>query len=163
MPQLDPAFFGTQLFWLAVTFIVLYVLMARVAIPQLGGILKQREDKIQGDLESAQKLKEETKSVIAAYEKALADARSQAQALSRETADAASAASSRRQQEVATRIAGELAAAERRIAEARATAMAGVRSMAAEVAGSAFARLAGAPADQAKVTAAVDAALKGGA
>jgi len=163
MPQLDPAFFGTQLFWLVISFVVLYLIMWRLAMPQVAGVLKQREDKIQGDLETAQKLKEETKSVIAAYEKALADARSQAQALARETTDAANAEAARRQQEVSDRINAELVAAERRIAEARAAAMANVKTMAADVAQSAFAKLTGAQADQGKLTAAVDAALKGGA
>jgi F-type H+-transporting ATPase subunit b len=163
MPQLDPAFFGTQLFWLAVSFIVLYLLMSRLAMPQIAGVLKQREDKIQGDLETAQRLKEESKSVIAAYEKALADARGEAQALARQTTDAANAESARRQQEVASRIAGDLAAAERRIADARAQAMANVKTMAAEVAQQAFARLTGASADPAKVAAAVDSSLKGSA
>lgn len=162
MPQLDPTFFGTQLFWLAVSFIVLYLLMSRLAIPQIAGVLKQREDKIQGDLETAQKLKEETKSVIAAYERALADARGEAQALARQTSDAASAESARRQQEVSDRIAGELAEAEKRIANARNEAMANVRVMAAEVAQSAFAKLAGTPVDPGKVKLAVDATLKGG-
>jgi F-type H+-transporting ATPase subunit b len=162
MPQLDPTFFGTQLFWLAVSFIVLYVLMSRLAIPRISGVLKQREDKIQGDLEAAQRLKEETKSVIAAYEKALADARGEAQALARQTSDAASAESARRQQEVSDRIARELAEAEKRIAAARSEAMANVRVMAAEVAQSAFARLTGSPADAGRVKVAVDAALKGG-
>jgi F-type H+-transporting ATPase subunit b len=163
MPQLDPAFFATQLFWLAVSFVVLYLLMSRLAMPQIAGVLKQREDKIRGDLETAQKLKEESKSVIAAYEKALADARGEAQATARQTTDAANAEAARRQQEVAHRIAGELAAAERRIADARAQAMANVKTMAAEVAQQAFGRLTGAVADPAKVAAAVDANLKGGA
>jgi len=163
MPQLDSTFFATQLFWLAISFVVLYVLMWRLAMPQIAGVLRQRADKIQGDLDTAQKLKEETKTVIAAYEKALADARGEAQAMARQTTDAANAESSRRQQEVADRIAAELAAAERRIADARNAAMANVKSMAAEVAQAAFAKLVGAPADPGKVSAAVDSALKGGA
>jgi F-type H+-transporting ATPase subunit b len=162
MPQLDPAFFGTQLFWLAVSFVVLYLLMWRVAMPQIAGVLKQRDDKIQGDLETAQKLKEETKSVIAAYEQALATARGEAQALARQTGDTASVESARRQQEVTDRIAAQLTAAERRIAEARAAAMASVTTMAAEVAQAAFARLTGASADPDQVRQAVDSALKGG-
>lgn len=163
MPQLDPAFFGTQLFWLAISFIVLYVLMSRLAMPQIAGVLKQREDKIRGDLDAAQRLKEETKSVIAAYEKALADARGEAQALARQTMDAANAESSRRQQELTDRITSQLAAAERRIAEARSQAMANVGTMAAEVAQQAFGRLTGATADPARVAAAVERTLKGGA
>jgi F-type H+-transporting ATPase subunit b len=161
MPQLDPAFFATQLFWLAICFVVLYLLMSRLALPQIAGVLKQREDKIQGDLETAQKLKDETRSVIAAYEEALATARGEAQTLARQTADEASAESARRQQEVSDRIGAQLAAAERRIAEARTTAMANVASMAGEVAQAAFARLTGTPADAERLRQAVDAAVKG--
>ena len=162
MPQLDPAFFGTQLFWLAVCFVVFYVLMSKVALPRVAGVLQQREDKIQGDLDTAQKLKEETKSVIALYEKALADARGEAQALARQTADAANALAATRQREVAERMAAEVAAAESRIGQARAAALAGVGAMAADVAQSVFAKLVGAPADPARLAAAVDATLKRG-
>src|SRR5262245_59976427 len=88
-PPFDPATFASQLFWLALTFIVLYLLMSRVALPRIGSILKQRRNKIEGDLGEAQRLKGESDVAIAAHEKALADARGRAQALANETRDKA--------------------------------------------------------------------------
>ena len=53
MPQLDFATFPPQLFWLAITFIVLYVLMAWVGLPRVGGVIAARRNRIDGDLEKA--------------------------------------------------------------------------------------------------------------
>ena len=163
MPQLNPAFFGTQLFWLAVTFIIFYVLMSKLALPRISDVLQMRAEKITGDLNAAAKARDEARSALAHYERSLADARTEAQRVNREAADAASAASSARLAEVGTRIGTEIAAAERRIAEARAAAMGNVRAMAAEVAQAAFSKLVGGQADAARVDALVGDALKGGA
>jgi F-type H+-transporting ATPase subunit b len=162
MPQLDANFFGTQLFWLAVSFIVFYVLMSKLALPRIADVLQMREEKITGDLNAAARARDEAKAALAHYEKSLADARAEAQRANREAADAASAASSAKLVEVGTRIGAEIAAAEGRIAEAREAAMGNVRSMAVEVAEAVFGKLVGAKADQARLAAAVDTALKGG-
>ena len=50
MPQLDPAGFVPQLFWLAVTFLVLYILMRWVAVPQVGRAIEARRERLDGDL-----------------------------------------------------------------------------------------------------------------
>jgi F-type H+-transporting ATPase subunit b len=163
MPQLDPAFFGTQLFWLAVSFIVFYVLMSKVALPRIADVLELRAEKITGDLDAAAKARDEAKAALAHYEKSLADARAEAQRANREAADAASAANNARLAEVGTRIGAEIAAAERRIGEAREAAMSNVRSMAVEVAQAAFSKLVGGQADAARLDALVERALKGDA
>jgi glycerol-3-phosphate acyltransferase PlsX len=46
MPQLNPKTMATQLFWLAVTFIALYVLMAKVALPKVGAVIDARAERI---------------------------------------------------------------------------------------------------------------------
>ena len=73
--------FASQLLWLAVFFVLLYVLMAKVALPRVGSILQARRDRIAADLAEAQAHKEESEAAMAAYEKALADARNRAQAI----------------------------------------------------------------------------------
>ncbi|MBN2752193.1 MAG: F0F1 ATP synthase subunit B', partial [Rhodospirillaceae bacterium] len=80
MPQFDPTSFPSQLFWLATTFIALYVLMSKVALPRIGDILEERQKRISDDLDMAERLKTETEAAIAVYEKALSDARVTAQA-----------------------------------------------------------------------------------
>ena len=81
MPQFDPDTFAPQLIWLAITFIGLYFVMARMALPRIGNAIEHRRDRIANDLDQAQALKEATDRAIASYEERLAEARSRAHSL----------------------------------------------------------------------------------
>jgi F-type H+-transporting ATPase subunit b len=91
-PPFDAQTFASQLFWFALTFIVLYLLMSRVALPRIGTILEDRRKRIESDLAEAQRFKEASDAAIVAHEKALAEARGRAQALANETREKAAAA-----------------------------------------------------------------------
>ena len=79
MPQLDFATFGNQIFWLLVTLVVIWWVLSRIALPRIGAVLADRQATIAGDLSAAEDYKAKAKDAEAAYEKALADARTQAQ------------------------------------------------------------------------------------
>lgn len=81
MPQLDFEFWPPQIFWLALTFTALYMLMSRVALPRIATVLEHRRDRIASDLEGAQHLKLEMEGAIAAYDSALTEARAKARAI----------------------------------------------------------------------------------
>ena len=59
MPQLNPEFFVSQLFWLVVTFSFLLVFLWRISLPRIGNVLEKRERKISEDLTAAKELQEE--------------------------------------------------------------------------------------------------------
>ena len=160
MPQLDLATFPTQLIWLAITFVVLYLLMAKLGLPRISGIISARRQRIDIDLEKAQQMKVEAEAVIAAYERALAEARQQAQITLKETTERLNAEAAERQRQTAERLATETAAAERRIAEAKNAALANIREVAVEVARAAAGKLIGAEIDGARAAAAVDAVMR---
>ncbi len=80
MPQFDPSTFTPQLFWLAVTFGVLFFAMWRHALPRISDILETRRQRISDELEKAQAFKSEAEQVAAEYEMALAEARDKAAA-----------------------------------------------------------------------------------
>jgi F-type H+-transporting ATPase subunit b len=160
MPQLDVSTFATQLVWLAITFLALYVLMAKVALPQIGGIVAARQGRIDGDLAQAERLKTEAETVVAAYERALAEARQEAQQTLKEASDRLGAVAAEQQRRAGERLAAETAAAEQRIAHAKAAALDGVRAVALDVATAAAAKLTGATVDPGRAAAAVDAVLK---
>jgi F-type H+-transporting ATPase subunit b len=80
-PPFESEHFPSQLVWLAISFVLLYVLMSRIALPRIGGIMAARNKVISDDLAAAEQLKERSNAANAAYEKALADARSRAQAI----------------------------------------------------------------------------------
>ena len=67
-----------QLFWLALTFGLLYVLLKRFALPRVGEVIEERRERIERDLEKAEKLKAETQLALSNYELALAEARTKA-------------------------------------------------------------------------------------
>jgi F-type H+-transporting ATPase subunit b len=160
MPQLDIATFPPQLIWLAITFLILYALMAWLALPRVGGIIAARRTRIDGDLEKANAMKAETDAVIAAYERALAQARQQAMATLKETTDKLNAQASDRQRAVAEKLAAETAAAERRILGVKNAALGDLRGIALDVARFAAAKLGGENIDELHAAAAVDRAMR---
>jgi F-type H+-transporting ATPase subunit b len=159
VPQFDPEFFVTQLFWLTVTFAFLYVLMAKLALPRIADVLEDRRRRVDDNLERAQELKEQAVAVEAAYEKEVAEARSKAQTLLREATESFAAEAARRNETFAAELAEKTKAMESRINTAREKALAGIRMVAVEVAVDATERLAGVAVERSKAEAAVEAAV----
>ncbi len=156
MPQFEPAFFSPQLVWLAITFILLYLLMSKVALPRIGAIIEEREQRINDNLRKADMYKQQAETAVAAYEKKMADARAKAQETVREIREQMAAEAAERHERLNQRLAAEIANGEARIAEARAKAVASIRDMSVEVAAAAATRLIGARIDETAVAGAVD-------
>jgi F-type H+-transporting ATPase subunit b len=85
MPQLDFSTFPNQIFWLLVTLVVIYLIMSRVALPRIEGVLQQRKNTIQGDLDKAEELKSRAIEAEENYQKILKGAGVQAQEIIIET------------------------------------------------------------------------------
>lgn len=160
MPQFDPAVWPTQLFWLTVSFVVLYLLMARVALPRISTILEEREFRINDSLRRAESLKQDAEAAVAAYEKLMADARTKAQEQVHSVRERAAQDAAERHAELNDRLSAEVAAAEGRIATARDQAIGELRGLAVEVAGAAVERLVGERVDPATVDRAVDRSMR---
>ncbi|MHA1565447.1 MAG: F0F1 ATP synthase subunit B family protein [Alphaproteobacteria bacterium] len=161
MPQLETSTYISQLFWLIVTFVPLYFIIARTALPRIRTALENRQTRIDQDLNRAAKLSGEAETVRTAYEQELTAARATAQDQVRATTDAAMAAAAARHEGVSQQLARDLAAAEERIAEARRDAIGNIQSLAQELAAAAASRVAGIQLDEAAMQAAVDTELAG--
>jgi F-type H+-transporting ATPase subunit b len=142
-PPFETEYFPSQFVWLVLTFVLLYALMARVALPRIGGILAERSKRIADDIAAAQRLKERSDVAHASYEKALADARGRAQSIANATRDSEAAAAAETNKRLEAELHERLAAADRSIAEKRATAMESVGTIAAETATAIVERLVG--------------------
>lgn len=141
LPQLDFSTWGSQIFWLAVALAVLYFLMSRIALPRITSVIENRADAISDDLDRAADFKRKAEAAEAAYEAALARARSEAQRIAAETraegqrqlADAIARADAD--------IAARAAVSERRIGEIRATELENVEAVATDTAQAVIAAL----------------------
>jgi len=159
-PPFDRETFPSQLFWLAICFVLLYLITARLVQPRVSGILDGRKKQVAGDLAEASRFKTESEQAMAAYEKALADARTRAQTIASETRDRLQAEGERNRKTLEDQLNARLTGAERQIAATKSAAMANVRGIATEAAAAIVTRLTGVTAPEPAVTAAVDAVLK---
>jgi len=155
MPQLDMSTWPPQLFWLAVTFLALYFVMSRVAIPRTGGVIALRKSTIDGDLAAAQKLKTETDNAIKSYEAALAEAKAKAQAINIENRNTLNAEIEAERAKLDAALGAKFSAAEKKVAASRDKAMAEVAGMAADIASQIVQQLTGAKVTKAAASAAV--------
>ena len=159
-PPFQRETFVTQLFWLVLAFVLLYVVMAKVALPRVAGIMAARRENIERDLTAAGQLKANAEAAMAAYEKVLAEARARAQALANETRGKLNADAENARKALEATLSAKLAEAEKTIADTKNRAMSSVRGIAAEAAQAIVTKLTGiAPAEQA-LAEALDAVLK---
>ena len=143
------------------TFVALYLLMSRIALPRVGSILEQRRARIAGDLAEALRLKGESDAAIAAYEKSLADARGRAQALVNDARQQQAAEAEAARKALDATLNARIARGGSSIAETKSAAMVNVRGIATEAAAAIVERLIGiAPPSPDLVAAAVAEALK---
>jgi F-type H+-transporting ATPase subunit b len=155
MPQLDAATFPSQLFWLAVIFVALLILMAKIGLPRVREVLDARSAKIDGDLGVAAEARGRAESLLAEYERSLAAARSEAQSTIRSMIEQIAKEQTRREHELMAQLNVEARSAETRIATAKNAALANVRQIAVEAAQAATGRLVGNELATADVDAAV--------
>jgi F-type H+-transporting ATPase subunit b len=159
MPQLVFGDFPPQLIWLAISFVLLLILMSRVAMPRVASTIEQRATRIKGDLDRAERVKIEADAALATYQKTIADARAKAQGELRQTQAEIAAETAKRETAFGQQLAQRGKAAEDSIAQAKTQALRDLRGVGAEVTGGVLAKVAGLRPPAAQIQAAVDAAM----
>ncbi len=160
MPQLCFDWFPNQIFWLLVTLVVIYLVLSRVALPRIASVLAERQGTITNDIAAAEELKLRAQEAERAYEKALADARSEATKIAEETRATIQSDLDRELARADEEIADQLAESERAIAEIRAGAAESIREVATATAKEVILALGG-KADARSVNAAVKTRMEG--
>lgn len=144
MPQLQQIdTFLSQVVWLAIAFVVLFVVLRTVALPKIQATLEARRDRIEGDLDRAQTLRQEAEQVLAEYEAAMAEGRDRAQSAIRDAVEDGKARAAKAHEALAGRLAEDIRNAEARIETARAEAVGNIREVAVDVVQAAAQRLIG--------------------
>jgi F-type H+-transporting ATPase subunit b len=154
-PPFEAEHFPSQLVWLAISFVLLYVLMSKIALPRIGAILAERNRLVSDDLAAAERLKEQSNSAHAAYEKALDDARNRAHTIASSTREQQAREAEALHKRLEAQFHDRFAAAEQSIAKSRAVAMGSVRTIAGETASAIVERLIGQQPRQEEIAAAL--------
>jgi F-type H+-transporting ATPase subunit b len=142
-PPLQTETYASQLLWLALAFVALYLLMSRVALPRIGSIIADRRQHIEGDFAEAERLKKDADGALAAYEKSLTEARNRAQALASETRAREAKAAESARKALDAKLNATIADAEKTIAARRTAAMTNVQDIATDAAAAIVQRLTG--------------------
>ena len=133
-PPFDPTYFATQIFWLLLSFALLYFLLSRIFLPRIGETIEERSSRIADDLDTASRMQADAEQAERNYERALSDARAKAHNVAEATRQSVDA-EIQAELEVADKEAEKQAeSAEARIRDVRRKAMANIESVAAEAA-----------------------------
>jgi F-type H+-transporting ATPase subunit b len=159
-PPFDSSTFASQLLWLAISFGLFYLLMSKVVMPRIGSILETRHDTIARDLDDAARSKAEADAAVAAYEQELTTAKAKGNAIAATAREAAKSKAAADRTSVETSLNDKISAAEARIADIKAKALADVGSIAEETATAVVEQLIGGKVSKAEIASAVKASAK---
>ena len=143
LPQLNPDNFVPQLFWLALTFVVLMFALSKIALPRVGEVINERADRIQRDIEAAAQLKGETDRALADYEKALGDAHANASGIAKDMRAALAAETDAEKARTDASVNAKIEEAEQHIAATKAKALTAVNDIAVDTARAVVSKLIG--------------------
>ena len=78
MPQLNPEFWFSQIFWLIITFGVLFIVLSKLILPKISANLETRKSQILENIGAAEKQREASENKIKEYEKIILDSKNEA-------------------------------------------------------------------------------------
>lgn len=161
MPQLEQiGTFPSQIFWLLLSFMALFIIMWRVAVPKISDTLEARQNRIDDNLERAADIKREAEAAIIGYEQSLNKARAEASATISNASTAIAEKTAKQEAELSEQLNAKIAESEIAIAAAVKAAEDSIRNVAIAVSQAATERLIGeSPSNNDAVTA-VDSVIK---
>ena len=133
MHQLELEYFAPQIIWLVISFTVLWLLMAKLALPRIGLILEERQKRISDNLAMAENLKLDADAEIEAYETAISEGKEQARLIISEAIKSSASEAEKQTQELNMAISKMLKEAEERIESAKSLAIENIESSAVEI------------------------------
>jgi len=78
MPQLNPEYWISQIFWLVLTFGGMFIILSKIILPKISKNIETRKSQILENIEAAEKQREETEAKIKEYEKIIFDSKNDA-------------------------------------------------------------------------------------
>ena len=143
MPQLDTSTFPSQLFWLGVCFLALYIILSYIAVPKITYVLENREQVLEEKINKASAYREQAEDLLADYEATLAKARETAHQQYKSASRTMAAEIAQKQKDFLDKLNDKLHLAEQDLYRARLEASQEIKSVAIDVASTILKKLTG--------------------
>ena len=132
MPQLNPEFWISQIFWLTLTFGILYVVLSKLILPKISANLELRKSQIQENIEAAEKQRKDSESKLKEYEEIIIKSKSEAKDIFKETREKTIKDINSKREVLEKQIDEEINKAEKEISELKKTAPEKINQIAIE-------------------------------
>ena len=156
MPQLNPEFWISQIFWLTLTFGVLYIVLSKLILPKISKNLELRKSQIQENIEAADKHREDSESKLKEYEKMILKSKLEAKNIFKETRGKAIKDINSKRDSLEKQIEDEIKKAEKEIGMLQKTAPEKINKIAIETSSEILKTLIGAEVNNSSISAIVD-------
>jgi len=156
MPQLNPEFWASQIFWLILIFSSLYIIMWKIFLPRISDIIENRKSRIIGDLNETQKLKENAEKKLREYNKIIEDTKKEAKKIIEDNKKKLENDIKNKKQKFNEEIEKELMSAEKEIKSLKKLSISSINKIAAEVSSEVIKQLVGTSVNMSNVSAIVE-------
>ena len=133
MPQLDPEFWGAQIFWLILIFAILYLIIWKIFLPRITNSIENRKSRIVNDLDEAQKLKDTAEKKLVEYNKIIENAKKEAKKIIDENKKMLENDIKDKKQKFNEEIEKELISAEKEIKNLKKTSISNINKIATDI------------------------------
>ena len=156
MPQLDPTYWASQVFWLIVVFTILYILVAKFYLPKIKSNLDNRENKIKENLDAANKFKDLSELKFKEYEKILEDSKKEVLKIHLETKNKLDKDIQEKKSIMEKEIENEINKAQKEIVELKQNSISDIQNISRDIASNIIENISGDKLNESSIKAAVE-------
>ena len=156
MPQLNPEFWISQIFWLTLTFGILYIVLSKLILPKISANLELRKSQIQENIEAAEKQREDSELKLKEFEEIILKSKSEAKNIFKETREKALKDIDSKRETLEKQIDEEIKKAEKEINELKKTAPEKINKIAIETSSEILKNLVGTEINNSSISAIVN-------
>jgi len=156
MPQLNPEFWISQIFWLTLTFGILYIVLSKLILPKISNNLESRKSQILENIEAAEKQRQNSEEKLKEYEEIVSKSKMEAKNIFNQAREKALKDISAKKDVLDKQIDDEIGKAEQEIKELQKGAADKINKIAIETSSELIQKLIGAEVNNSSISAIVD-------
>ena len=160
MPQLDPEFWASQVFWLILIFSILYLVIWKIFLPKINYSIENRKSRIVNDLDEAQKLKESAEKKLEEYNKIIENSKQEAKRIIEDERKKFDQDIENKKKDFNNQIEKEITAVEKEIKDLKKTSLSNISKIASETSAELMKKIINTEVNKSNVSAVVDDIIK---